>query len=227
MKNLFTMAVIIMLGAAVCLAGDEGSVKAKASGTAAHCARAHALQTSSQQPAPETKAENPHAACAAKSETLSTTATQATPSEAGVRAEPATEPTSAQMENAKALTAAHAGAQCPDVSSKEALNAFHESLHPMHMALGEGKYDEIRSLYSKLELASAGVAAYKCPMGDKCPPECRKEFEARKANLLKSVEVLGAACKGDDNKKVEETFNVMHEAYIKFASTCGEKETAK
>jgi hypothetical protein len=109
---------------------------------------------------------------------------------------------------------------CPDVSGKSELMNFHKTMHPMHMAFNDGKYDEMRALFPKLDEASKGLASYKCPMGDKCPPDCKKNFEISKAALLRSVANLRETMKGTDNKKLGDSYMTMHEAYVKFGSLC-------
>lgn len=116
---------------------------------------------------------------------------------------------------------------CPEVGEHNALNAFHECMHPMHAALEESKYAEMRELYPKLKEASKGLVDYKCAMWDKCSQECKKDFETKKAGLLKSVDDLGESCKGEDNAKIEAAFAVMHDAYITFASKCAPAKPAE
>jgi len=115
---------------------------------------------------------------------------------------------------------------CPDVKGQASLEAFHEAMHPMHMALEDGKYAELRKGYPELAKNSEGIKAYNCPMSDKCPPECKKSFDGKKAELLKAVEELGVACNGTDDKKLESSFMTMHEAYIGFASMCQHEKPA-
>lgn len=109
---------------------------------------------------------------------------------------------------------------CPDVSSRAALEGFHESMHPMHVALGEKDFDTIREKLPSLIKASKNVSDYKCASSDKCSDPCRKTFDGRKADLIDSVEQLKLACKGKDNELVTASFDGMHEAYITFANTC-------
>ena len=231
MKKVFviTVAMLFIIGSAAAFADENGCGMAKESGAAACCAKGDVLQASSQTPEKAEK-QDPHAGCAAKHGSQATTGSAAeTPPAANAEAQPASAAAIVQGKSVEETAVPHTAASCPDVGSKEALNSFHANMHPMHVALNDGKYDEIRTLFSKLEATTAGVASFMCPMGDKCPPECLKEFETRKASLIKSVDELGAACKSDDNKKVEDSFNTMHEAYIKFASQCGghEKEATK
>jgi hypothetical protein len=109
---------------------------------------------------------------------------------------------------------------CPDVGERAALQGFHESMHPLHMALNEQDYDAIREGLPSLLKASKAVDKYKCEGYDKCSKECRKTFDSRKDDLLDAVKSLKKACKGKDNEKVMASFDKMHEAYITFASTC-------
>ncbi len=100
-------------------------------------------------------------------------------------------------------------------------------MHPMHMALEASDYATIRSGMPKLAEASKGVGAYKCPSSEKCSPDCLKKFEEKKSVFMKSVDELNAACKGEDNGKVDATFGVMHEAYVGFASMCAHPKTTE
>lgn len=109
---------------------------------------------------------------------------------------------------------------CPDVSSNAALEGFHESMHPMHVALGEKDFDTIREKLPNLITASKSVADYKCASYDKCSDASRKTCDSMKTDLIDSVEQLKLACKGGDNELVAVSFDGMHEAYITFANTC-------
>jgi hypothetical protein len=127
----------------------------------------------------------------------------------------------------KAMTTAKKLEVCPDVKVHANLSTFHEALHPMHVALKDGNFDEMRKDFTALEAAAPGIETAQCPMTDKCPPDCKKAFESKKANLLKSIDEVGIACKGADNKKLEDSFNVMHEAYVDFASMCKQEMPAE
>jgi hypothetical protein len=115
---------------------------------------------------------------------------------------------------------------CPDTKDQAALENFHKAMQPMHAALEENKYAELRGGYTDLAKASEGIKTYNCPMSDKCTPECKKSFDGKKADLLKSVEELGVACNGTDDKKLEASFMTMHEAYVGFASMCQHEKPA-
>jgi hypothetical protein len=118
---------------------------------------------------------------------------------------------------------------CPDVTGKAALSGFHEVMSPMHMAFEDNKYDEMKSSMPKLIEASKGIASYKCPNSDKCPPDCIKKFDEKKAALQKGVEDLDLAFKSDDTKKIDSAFMTMHQAFVDFAGMCnlpaGETDT--
>jgi hypothetical protein len=169
----------------------------------------------------KTQATDPHAGCPMKDGAKAAATTDAKVTEtstpgAAVEAQPA----SAIAPVAKEANAKMAEGSCPDVTGKTQLNTFHDLMHPMHTALGKGDYATIRANMPKLYDASKGLAECKCPMGDKCPPDCKKNYEAKKTALIKSVDDLNVACQGKDDKKVEETFTVMHSAYIEFAGMC-------
>ena len=118
-------------------------------------------------------------------------------------------------------------AACPDVAGKAQMENFHNAMQPMHEALGQKNYDVMRSSVPKLVEAAGQLRAAQCPMGDKCPPDCKKNFEAKKASLLNAVNEVSAASKGTDNAKFEKAFMTMHEAYINFASTCNMPAVSK
>ena len=120
--------------------------------------------------------------------------------------------------------AAEAGHVCPDVVGRTVLTNFHENMHPMHMAVKESNFDQLREKLPALVEASKAVADYKCDGYEKCSDACRKNFDGKKGELLESVNNLKEACKGQDNEKVAAAFDVMHEAYISFASTCAHPE---
>jgi hypothetical protein len=194
------------------------------------CARAQAKTTSvSQGTVSETKpaAADPHAGCPAMQGAAAkeATAAAAPATEAAPAGAPAAEMQSAAAKGAGEMKIAEGS--CPDVTGRAAINRFHENMHPMHVALEEDNYSEIRNLFPKLQETVKGVSDYKCPMADKCPPECLKDFESKKAGLLKAVDELGAACKGEDDARIDATFAVMHDAYIQFASMCKHPEPAK
>ncbi|UCE64965.1 MAG: hypothetical protein JSU85_08750 [Candidatus Zixiibacteriota bacterium] len=109
---------------------------------------------------------------------------------------------------------------CPDAGGRAALQVFHESMHPLHMALSEQNYDTVREGLPGLLEASKALDKYKCEGYDKCSRECRKTFDSRKKELMKAVRDLKKACKGKDNEKMTASFDKMHEAYITFANTC-------
>lgn len=111
---------------------------------------------------------------------------------------------------------------CPEVGDRAALKDFHESMHPLHMALSAQNYDAVREGLPDLLKASKEVKKFKCEGYDKCSKDCRKTFDNRKRELLQAVSGLKKACKGKDNEKVMVSFDKMHEAYISFANTCSQ-----
>lgn len=113
---------------------------------------------------------------------------------------------------------------CPDVSGRASLENFHEAMHPMHVALIEEDFDEFDSCLPDLVKASQALTAYKCERYDKCPDDCRKNFDGKKAELIEAVDHLSEACKGKDTEKITADFDVMHEAYITLANTCDHRE---
>ena len=173
----------------------------------------------------DAKAVDPHASCAAmsKPDAQQSTAAGINLEEKGKGVTAAEVP----VEGATAIgvsqiraTGKITEAACPDVAGKAQLENFHNALEPMHQALNEKDYDAMRGSMPKLDEAASGLKAAQCPGGDKCPPDCRKNFEAKRANLLKTVDEVNAAGMGTDNAKLEEAFMAMHTAYIEFASSC-------
>jgi hypothetical protein len=116
---------------------------------------------------------------------------------------------------------------CPDVSGNNQLTTFHKAMEPIHEAVNAGKYEELTNLVPKLQEASKSLADYKCPNSSKCSPECLKNFESKKNALIKSVDELSLASKTNDSKKVDESFSVMHSAFIDFAGLCTAKAEVK
>jgi len=215
-------AMVFIFGCASSFADDVKCPAAK-SGSAACCARGEAKVTTVAQASETKQPVDPQAASEPKQDAHSIAAT----APAAATAEtPATSVQAPAAGETSAPTKVAEGS-CPDVAGRNALLAFHENMHPMHVALEEGNYAEIRNLLPKLVESSKGVANYECAMGSKCPPECLKDFGAKKAGLLKAVDELTMACNSDDNAKVDATFGVMHEAYTQFASKCTHPEPAK
>lgn len=99
------------------------------------------------------------------------------------------------------------------------LDQFHAAMHPMALAMGfEGdeKPDmaKFRSLYPKMKERTDALA--KMPVDDKGMKD-PKLFTKERAELVKLVDELGAACKGKDDSKIGPSFEKVHEAYIKLA----------
>ncbi len=174
--------------------------------------------------------EDPHAKCPMMKKASAEAEVTAAAGEpaATIESKPAAEQTGAVKEAAPEATPAattesaapKVAESCPDVTGRAALSSFHEVMSPMHMAFEENKYDEMKSSMPKLIEASKGIASSKCPSSDKCPPDCIKKFDEKKAALLKGVEELDLAFKGDDTKKVDAAFMTMHQAFVDFASVC-------
>lgn len=120
-----------------------------------------------------------------------------------------------------------AGHHCPDVSGRADLKGFHEAMHPMHMALMGEDFEGLHKCLPSLLKASAALVDYKCEGYEKCSEPCKKSFDGKKAEFLESIDMLAEACKGKDNEKITSNFDVMHEAYISFASTCVHAEKAE
>jgi hypothetical protein len=157
---------------------------------------------------PKTKA----GCCAAKTAKASSAmAAQVAQDEAGKAAQ------IAQDESGKAPMEGHV---CPDVEGQSALMNFHETMHPLHMALGANDIAAVREGLPNLLKASKTMEKYKCEGYENCPKDERKSFDRNKKELLNAVKDLKKACKGKDDAKVTASFDKMHEAYITFANTC-------
>ena len=223
--------IVFVLGISLCLAEDNSPAAKSGAGC---CAKAKTQTAASMSQKSETKVEDPHAGCPMKQVEQTATTAAAAP-EAKIEATQAA-PAPAATTEAKAAVKADAKVAgemkvaesgCPDVTGKDQVQAFHENMHPMHVALEESKYAEIREMYPRLKESSKGIADYKCPAWDKCSDECKKDFETKKAGLLTAVDNLGEACKGEDNAGIDATFGVMHDAYMQFASKCAHAEKPK
>jgi hypothetical protein len=112
---------------------------------------------------------------------------------------------------------------CPDVSGKNELMNFHETMSPMHMAYEKNDYAEIKNRMPKMMEAAKKLVDYKCPTEAKCTPECLKSFEGKKDVLLRAVEGLEVACQGDDNQKIGAAFESVHSSFVDFGSFCSQK----
>jgi hypothetical protein len=112
---------------------------------------------------------------------------------------------------------------CPDVSGKNELMNFHETMSPMHMAYEKNDYAEIKNRMPKMMEAAKKLVDYKCPTEAKCTPECLKNFEGKKDVLLRAVEMLEVACKGNDNQKIGAAFESVHSSFVDFGSFCSQK----
>ena len=223
-KALIGALVVIFMLAAIMAVADEkcnkpcpAGVSKTADKTAMGCAKASSDKTT--------------AGCCAKS--AKATATSVSAINAGEEVKKEAGETPIATTDAKAPEAATekiAEGACPDVTGKSSLEVFHNTMHPMHMALEESKYDEIRTLMPAMDKSAKDLKAYQCPMEDKCPPDCKKEFNKKKSELLNSVKKLNKACGKKDNAKLETAFMTVHENYIKFASMCtmkSQEEEAK
>jgi copper chaperone len=99
---------------------------------------------------------------------------------------------------------------CVTLTQCKELNEFHEAMHPLHEALGNGDYTAVRAGYAGLAEKANAVEAMKC---DKSCVRDVNAFEKYRQNLLTSVDRLGDACKQTDDRKLAEAFEKMHDAY--------------
>jgi hypothetical protein len=56
-----------------------------------------------------------------------------------------------------------------------------------------------------------------------CDNKCCKDpkaFNAKRDELIKAVDELGAVCKGKDDAKINPVFEKVHQAYINLATMC-------
>jgi len=103
---------------------------------------------------------------------------------------------------------------CPTLTQCKELIEFHSAMHPLHEALSAGDFEAMRLGYPLL--ADRAVAVKKMVCDEKCVTDVG-EFKDRRGDLVKSVKKLGKAVKGDNNEKLADAFNKMHEDYIKVA----------
>jgi hypothetical protein len=222
---------VFMLGATLAVAGDGCCAKGKTQAAASMSQKSETKVEAEAKAESETKVEDPHAGCPMHQKASAAT-TEGEAKVTQVVADPVPSEAAAEVKAAEAAEAKTADMKvpekgCPEVGEKSAIFNFHETMHPMHVALEEDNYAEVRNLYPKMQATVQGVADYKCANWDKCSEECKAGFNAKKASLVKAVEDLGTACKGEDNAKIDATFGVMHETYISFASMCSHAEPAK
>jgi len=208
-KKLLVLSLILAFMTVMAYAGEKGKTCSET--CKIKCAETKAASDKTT----ATEAKDPHAGCDAKA------------TGEVVKAEEAPAAVINANEASIASGAPKIAETCPDTKGQAELEAFHGAMSPMHMALEDNKYDEMRKDYPNLAKTTDGIKAYNCPMGDKCPPECKKAFEGKKAELLKAVDEVGVACKGTDDKKLESAFMTMHEAYINFATMCKAEKPAE
>jgi copper chaperone len=110
------------------------------------------------------------------------------------------------------------GKACPTGTLKcKEITAFHEAMHPLHIAVDQGDYAKVRQGFAGLEARAQAVKTMKC---DKtCTPDMNK-FEAKRQEFLKQVDSLGQACQGNDDAMLAMEFNKMHDAYVDMAGCC-------
>lgn len=114
--------------------------------------------------------------------------------------------------HAEAHHASHAdGHVCPTIKECKELIAFHDAMHVMHEALSADNYDGIRNGYPLLAERAEAVKAMKA--NDNIVTDTKKFNKLRKV-LLKDVKSLGKACKGNNNEKLTNAFNKMHDSYV-------------
>jgi hypothetical protein len=105
---------------------------------------------------------------------------------------------------------------CGGITKCIELDQFHAAMHPMALAMGfEGdekpNMTKFRALYPKMKERTDALA--KMPVDDKGMKD-PKRFTEKRAELVKLVDELGAACKGTDDSKIGPAFEKVHEGYI-------------
>jgi copper chaperone len=186
---------------AIAALGYKASMADKSVGAATHC---------------DTHAKEAVSAPLAKAETKPAVAKGGCPmaarcKEAGTKVKCGTATTSLAAEPmVKPAVKAETDHACITLTQCKQLNDFHEAMHPLHEALGNGDYTAVRAGYAGLADKAKAVGTMKC---DKSCVKDVNAFEKYRQNLLTSVDRLGDACKQTDDRKLAEAFEKMHDAY--------------
>ena len=114
--------------------------------------------------------------------------------------------------------AGHKDHACPTITKCKELIEFHDTMHPLHIALMAGDYQSIRQGYHQLAERAKAVEHMKCD--DKCVKKDVRDFEKKRKELLKQVDKFGQACQDDDDRKLTKAFDKMHDAYAELGSMC-------
>jgi len=103
-----------------------------------------------------------------------------------------------------------AGQECVTLTQCKEFNDFYGVMHPMHEALTNGNYAAVCQGYPELTQKAEALKAMTCDQN------CVKDlgaFENNRTALLSCVAELGDACKGNDNAKLTQIMEKMHETY--------------
>ncbi len=87
----------------------------------------------------------------------------------------------------------------------------------MHMALKNADFETIRTTYPMLAQKAEALKALNC--SGTCNVD-KKKFDKKRKNLIKRVEKLGKAVRGDNDKKLTKEFDKMHDAYVELGNLC-------
>ena len=120
-------------------------------------------------------------------------------------------PASAKLDKASMTAVKTEAHTCPTLTECKELIAFHDAMHPLHMALEANDYEAVRAGYPSLKAKADAVVAMKCDKS--CVTDVSK-FDERRAKLQKSVDGLGKAVSGNNDEKLAKAFDKMHDAYV-------------
>ena len=182
--------------------GYKASMASLTAGEATHCADEGKKEVQAEAAVAESKQAALKPGCAMAS----------TCKKAGSKPACATPATSVKEESSKP-SAGHteSGHDCPTLSQCKDLIEFHDTMHPLHLALSEGQFQVIRDGFPKLAEKADAVKAMKCDKS--CVTDVEK-FEKIRLTLLESVDELGTACKTDDDENLTRAFDKMHASYV-------------
>jgi len=205
---------------AIAVLGYKASADAITAGEATHC-KSDAKAASSASASTAAKAETPAKAELAvkKAKAQSAGCPMARScAKAGTKSKCGVSALSGKAEiKASAPKAAESHACPTDVKCKE-LTDFHEAMHPLHMALEKADFEAIRTGYPTL--AQKVDALKKLDCAKTCSAN-KKDFTKKRDKLVKRVDKLGKAVKGDNDKKLAKEFDSMHDAYVELGNLCG------
>jgi len=201
---------------AIAVLGYKASADAMTAGEATHCqteVKAASGVSVSEVIKAETPAEADMAVKKVKAQSAGCPMAKAC-AKAGTKPACATTATTAATPKPADMTETHA---CPTDTKCKELTDFHETMHPLHMALENADFTAIRDGYPMLAKKAEALKSIECA---KTCPANSKDFTKKRDNLIKEVANLGKAVKGSNDKKLAKEFDKMHTAYEELGNLC-------